>query len=274
MRFWRRTFYLACMSLLLFCSCVSAKPFEARQGGAAVLVGEVACYGEHEIQQEFLKVFHDKLAEKLQLAEQQGNFHFVDNTDWMMGNGDARERELLSHIHMDVIAYAPQFQKDSANAKMIHYAERVFGEDYFWNEKHKEARKAAVGKTYRISQEMTDAVREIGSKYGADYLFFCNLLEMDVELANSIFNARTTNIEERPKHIRVETSSFLVDVKTGKVYEGHILTEKFGRIQNLFGQYGKAMTAETLLGAMFDVQSEKIVKDVFGHGKKTLDSNL
>ena len=95
-----------------------------------------------------------------------------------------------------------------------------------------------------------------------------------MELANSIFNAKTTNIEERPKHIEVETSAFLIDVKTGRIYEGHILTNKIARIQNLFGQYGKAMTAETLLGAMFDVQSEKIVKDVFWNGKKTLDSNL
>ncbi len=273
MRLCRKLCFLVCMFLLLICSCVSAKPFEARKDGAGVFVAEIACYGEHEIQPEFLKVFHDKLGENLQLMEQQGKVHFVDNTDWMTGNGDAKEREILSHIHMDVIAHGPQFQKDSANARMIHYAEKIFGEEYFWNEKNKAARKAAVGKPYRIGQEMTDAAREIGMKYGADYLLFCNLLEVDVELANSIFNARTRNIEERPKHIKVETSVFLVDVRTGKVYEGHTLTEKFGRIQNLFGQYGKAMTAETLLGAMFDEQSERIVKDVFGNGKKTLESN-
>ncbi len=274
MRVWCKSFFIVWMSLMLVCSCASAKPFEARKAGAGVLVGEVACYGEHEIHQEFLKVFHDKLGENFQLMAEQGKIHFVDNTDWMTGTGDAKERELLSRIHMDVIAYGPQFHKDSANAKMIHYAEKVFGEDYFWNEKNKTARKASEKKPYRISQEMTEAVQAIGMKYDADYLFFCNLLEVDVELSNSIFNASTTNIEERPKHIKVETSAFLVDAKTGMVYENHILTEKFGRIQNLFGQYGKAMTAEALLGAMFDVQSERIVKDVFGNGKKTLENQL
>ena len=273
MRVWRKTFFIVCMCLMLICSCASAKPFDSKQNGPGVFVGEVACYGEHEIQQEFLKVFHDKLAENLQLTAQKGKIHFVDNTDWMLGNGDAGEREILSHIHMDAIAYGPRFQKDSANARMIHYAEKVFGEDYFWNEKNKAARKAAEGKPYRISREMTEAARDIGLKYGADYLLFCNLLEVDVELSKSIFNARTTNLEERPKRINVETSAFLLDVKTGKVYEGHILTDKFARIQNLFGQYGKAMTAETLLGAMFDEQSKNIVKDVFGRGKKNLDGN-
>jgi hypothetical protein len=70
--------------------------------------------------------------------------------------------------------------------------------------------------------------------------------------------------------MRMETSTFIADTKTGKVYEHHILTEKMVRIQSLLGDYGKAMTPETLLQAVFDQQIKKIVKDALNNGQKVL----
>lgn len=259
-------------TLLLLCMTVCfAKPFESKQGGASLYIGEAACYGEHAVQDEFLTHFKIKLQENLQGAQNDGKFHLVGSS-FFAGGESAADQEILSRILMDAIAYGPLFEKAYANAQMIHYAEGIFGEEYFWDEGKLAQRKAGAGKPYRISQAMTDAAKNIGAKYGAEYLIFCNLIDVNVELAHSIFNASST-LEERPKHIRMETSVYLVNAKTGMVYEGHILTEKMGRIQNLFGQYGKAMTAEALLEAMFDVQSKKIVKDVCGNGKKALESH-
>ena len=108
-----------------------------------------------------------------------------------------------------------------------------------------------------------------GRETGADYLLFCNLVNADIELKNSIFNASTT-LSERPKKIVVESFFYLVDTKTGLVCEGKIFSDKTGQILNLLGQYGKAMTAENLLQCMFEVQSKRIVEDMCNEGKKIL----
>lgn len=257
---------LFCITVSLICSTAFAALFEKKEG-AGVMVGEVACYGEHDLQGVILNDFRDTLFANLNGHKK---VRLVGSTDWMQDTGDKEEKVLLKNIHMDAIAYAPLFQKEFANAEMIRYAEKVFGRDYFWNEAKLEARKERAKKPYKISPEMTEAAKSIGQKYNADYLFFCNLTETDVELAHSIFNAKAKSFDERPKHIKVETSSFLIDTKNGMVYECHILTEKMGRIQNLFGEYGKGMSTEALLTAMFDMQSEKIIKDVFGNGMETL----
>ena len=267
-----RIFFLL-MILLSAMTTIYAKPFDSKTDGSGVFVGEVGCYGEHEIQPQFLVQFRDKLQENLQIKQKDKTIHLVGGTDWITETGDVAERELLTHIHMDAIVYAPLFQKDLANAKTIHYAENVFGEDYFWNETKLEARRAMAKKPYRISPAMTDAAKDIGLKHKADYLLFCNVVEVDAELANSIFNSKPSSEEERAKHIKVDSNYYLIDVKTGFVYEGHIFLEKTARLQELFGTYGKAMNVETLLQAVFDKQAKKIVKDVFDNGKKALEKH-
>ncbi|MBR3623683.1 MAG: hypothetical protein IKN43_10095 [Selenomonadaceae bacterium] len=271
MNFWKTASATALIFLFTFSCAFADKPFKKYTGGAAIFIGEVACYGEHELQAKFLDIFRNNLEENITVLEQQEKIHCVGHTGWLTGTGDPNEAKLIKNIHMDVIAYGPLFEKEAANAKMIRYAEKVFGRDYFWNESKLKARKERAKKPYKISPEMTEAAKKIGEKYGAEYLFFCNMQDADMEIAHSIFNATDTSKEERPKHIRMETYSFLLNVKTGEVYESHLITEKTGRIQNLFGQYGKAMTTEKLLGAMFDMQSKKIVKDVFGNGKDALE---
>ena len=241
-----------------------------------VFVGEEDCYGEHEIKPQFLDGLRDRLMTQLQSAQAEGKLHMVGGTGWISGTDDAREREILTHIHMDAIVYGPLFQKDYANAEIIHYAESVFGEDYFWDDRKLKARRAMAQKPYRISQAMTDAAQEIGTKHGAEYLLFCNVMEVDVELAKSIFNSssKKQNIEERAKHIKVDTNYYLMDVKTGLVYEGHVLQEKTARLQEIIGTYGKVMNAETLLHAVFDVQAKKIIKDVCNNGIKTFGKRV
>ena len=171
---------------------------------------------------------------------------------------------------MDAIAHGPWFQKEYANADMIRYAESVFGRDYFWNDNKMKIRKEGRGKPYKISPALTDAAKEIGQANNADYLFFCNLREANIELKHSIFNAAAT-LDERPKNLKVETEFYLIDAKTGMVYESHVVTSKTGQILNLLGQWGKAMTAENLLQVMFEVQSKEILKDAYSKGLKTLE---
>lgn len=271
-----RILSLSLMLTFIFTSSVLAKPFEGKTGGVGIFVGEVACYGEHEIRPEFLATFKEQLWQALKDFESKGQLHTVGDDEWL-GNENTtpgfadiiQVDSVLRDIHMDAIAYGPSFTKEAANAKMIYYAERALGEDYFWDDEKLAARKKMIGKPYHISPKMTNAAKTVGSEYGADYLLFCNLVEADVQLKNSIFNASTT-LSERPKQIKVASFFYLIDTKSGLVYEGYNFSDKTGQILNLLGQYGKAMTAQNLLQCMFEVQSKRIVEDVCNEGKKVL----
>lgn len=271
-----RILSLSLMLTFLFTSSVLAKPFEGKSGGVGIFVGEVACYGEHEIRPEFLATFKEQLWQVLKDFESKGQLHTVGDDEWLGTENTApgfadiiQVDSVLRDIHMDAIAYGPSFTKEAANAKMIYYAERALGEDYFWDDEKLAARKKMIGKPYHISPKMTNAAKTVGSEYGADYLLFCNLVEADVQLKNSIFNASTT-LSERPKQIKVASFFYLIDTKSGLVYEGYNFSDKTGQILNLLGQYGKAMTAQNLLQCMFEVQSKRIVEDVCNEGKKVL----
>ena len=273
---WIRILSLTIMLTVFITSSVFAKPFENKTEGIGIFVGEVACYGEHEIRPEFLETFKEQLYQSLKDFEAKGKLHTVGNDEWLGGGNTAsgfsgiiQVTSVLQDIHMDAIAYGPSFQKEMANVKMIYYAEKALGEDYFWDDDKLAARKQMIGKPYRISSKLTEAAKTVGKQYGADYLFFCNLVDADVKLKNSIFNAKTT-LSERPKQIKVASFFYLIDTKSGLVYEGYNLSDKTGQILNLLGQYGKAMTAQNLLQCMFEVQSKRIVEDMCNVGQKVL----
>ena len=265
---------------IFFNSSVLAAPFESKTEGIGIFVGEVACYGEHEIRPEFLDTFKDQLWQTLKDFESKGKLHTVGDNKWLSGESNAagfggliQVGNVLQDIHMDAIAYGPSFQKEHANVKMTYYAEKALGEDYFWDDEKIAKRRLMVGKPYRISEKLTNAAKTLGSQYNADYLLFCNLIDADIKLKNSIFNA-TTTLSERPKQIKVVSFFYLIDTKSGLVYEGYNLSDKTGQILNLLGQYGKAMTATNLLQCMFEVQSQRIMEDVCNEGQKVLAKGI
>ena len=267
-----KKFFLAFILMIIFTSSAFAKPFEGKSEGIGIFVGEVACYGEHEIKPEFLDTFKEQLWETLKDFENQGKLHTVGDDTWI-GGGNTSENiqvdSVLKNIHMDAVAYGPSFRREVANVEMTNYAEKVLGEDFFWDDEKLEARKKLIGKPYHISQQMTDAAKNLGTEYGADYLLFCNLVDAEIQLKNSIFNASTT-LSERPKKITIESFFYLIDTKSGLVYEGYIFSDKTGQILNLLGQYGKAMTAQDLLQCMFKVQSQRIIEVMYNDGQKIL----
>ena len=271
----KRIFYFFCILSIFFNSSALAKPFE-KTSGIGIFIGEVAGYGEHEIKSQEMKEFKDKLAELFFIEQGTGKLHIVgglydDNSAPSFGD-IIKVENVIQDIHMDAIAYGPSFQKENANAKMIFYAERALGEDYFWNDEKIAAKRKMIGKPYHISQRLTNAAKTIGEEYGADYLFFCNLVEVDVQLKNSIFSVSMGEMNETPKKIKVESFFYLIDTKTGLVYEGHNFSDKTGEFLALLG--GKLMTAENLLKCMFEVQSKRIVKGVCNEGQKVLAKGI
>ena len=257
-----------CIGCLLCVQSAQAKPFSNHQAGPGIMIADVGCYGEHEIRPEYMAIFKEQLFEQLQACENKGKLHIVGSDAWLTEMGTTAETNTLRQLHFDVVVHGPLFRREVSNAKVIRYAEAIFGEDYFWDEDKLVAKQAMAGHPYKLSPEKLDLIRKIAVQNNADYLLFCNLLDADIELKHSIFNAKST-LEERPKKIKVESFFYLVDANSGQVYEGRTFSDKTGQILNLLGQYGKAMTAQNLLQVMFEVQSERIAKGVCGYAKNS-----
>ena len=253
---------------IFFTQSASAKIFEHNEG-VGIFVGEINCYGEHELQPQFVDIFREKLMETLNIDSQKRKFHLVKNNAWSGEELNNNVNSVLQNIHMDAIAYGPQFNIADANAKMTFYAEKALGEDFFWDDDKLSARKKMIGKPYRISAKMTNAAKTVGSEYGADYLLFCNLMDADIVFKNSIFKMNAT-LTEKPKQIKVVSFFYLIDTKTGLVYEGYNMSDKTSQLLNLFGQYGNDIEATKLLDTMFKIHSQRIVRDIFNEGTKTL----
>ena len=263
---------------IYFLPSADAKLFEqsAQSKGIKIFVGEVSGYGEHELQPQFLSIFREALGEVVGEFSSKGKISSVDD-DWIK-NEQSHEKgfvgiisvhSVLQDIHMDAIAYGPSFQKETANVKMIHYAEQVFGRDYFWDDDKLAVRKKMIGKPYHISPKLTNIVKTIGEEYEADYLLFCNLMDADVVLKNSIFKI-TSKLEDKPKQIKVSSFFYLIDTKSGLVYEGYNFSDKTSQILNLLGQYGNDIDSTKLLLTMFKVHSQRIVEDMCNAGTKIL----
>ena len=238
-----------------------------------LLLAEIDCYGEREMRPEFFQTLWECMAERLQ-AEKEPCFRvdlsrMNDGTRDVSGADDASFRL----IHMDAIAHGALYRRENASAPMARYADKLYGRDYFWDEAKIQLRRERKGLPYRLSPDVENIMRAIAEKYGADYLLFCNLWDVNTELKKSIFSASTVPAE-RAKKLQLEMDYYLINVKTGQVYEGHNTTSKRGQIINiLFGKYGKGATVQQLLQVMFEVQAERTVKDVYGKGRKMLEAH-
>lgn len=260
---------------IIFTSSANAKIFE-HNDSVGIFVGEISGYGEHQLQSQFLSIFRDQLITTLGETASKGKFHLVGSNEWTANENTQvdfsniiKVDSVLQNIHMDAIAYGPHFNRATANAKMLFYAEKTLGEDYFWDDDKIEARRKMIGKPYRISQKMTNAAKTIGEEYGTDYLFFCNLMDAEIVFKNSIFkwNAK---LSEKPKQIKVVSYFYLIDVKTGLVYEGYNMSDKTSQILNILDQKGINIEANTLLDTMFQVHAKRIAEDIYNEGTKIL----
>lgn len=259
----------------------NAKLFEhaGNDKGIKIFVGEVAGYGEHELQPQFLSIFRETLGEVFGEFSTKGKLNIVDD-GWLRGDSSSgkdfaeiiRVGSVIQDIHMDAIAYGPSFKKEDANVKMIFYAEKALGRDYFWDDDKLAARKKMIGKPYHISAKLTNAAKTIGETYNADYLIFCNLMDADIVLKNSIFKV-SERLADKPKQIKVSSFFYMIDAKTGLVYEGYNFSDKTSQILNLLGQYGNDIDSTKLLTAMFKVHSQRIVEDICNEGAKVLSKN-
>ena len=253
---------------LLFCLApvALAKPF-AKAGGPGLLIGEVASYGDYALQPFFFENLRDLLTEGLQAS---GKFR-VETRRTGGPEASGAEDEAFSLVHMDAIVHGHQFRREMGGARIIRFADKVMGKAHFQDEDRLEAWRKKPDTPYRLSPEAAATARRLGASYGADYLFFCDMYDVNIMLNRSLFNARVEDTEWRAKEIMASMNFYLVDARTGLVFEGHNRTEKRGQIIDIvIGQYGKGFTIEQLLYCVLEYQTDRTVKKILSTGLKAL----
>lgn len=251
----RQAFLLALMLLFLAGRC-QASP-------ATVFVGEVASYGDYALQSGFFETFRDRLEETLSAS---GKFHVV------MRRPTLEDAAKLSLVHMDAIARGHRYRREQAGATLIRYADAAYGRQ---EDAKAEAWRKNERAVYGLGDEAAQTARELGARYGAEYLVFCNLGGVDVERVRSIWNANVRDFDMRAKEIRAETTYYLIHAATGRVYEGYDAMEKRGQIvQIVVGEYGKGFTVEQLLLSVLDRQAKKAAEGVGKDGLSRLHGEI
>ena len=264
--------------LLMTCSTAFAA-FEKTSGLPTILIGEVRGYGENELIPKYFEDFRDELAAALQQSKKVN----IDVSRIMLESDQPSEEDkLFSLIHKDAIARGALYRREYANAEMIRYGDVLMGggdakkgQRYFQDDDITKERMKRAGKPYDLTFTAVKQVNEIGLRYGADYILFVNLRDADVwRKTGGIFGTRPENDDFRGKKVLVELEYYLVNTKTGKVYEGQNAEKKTSLTTNaLVGKYGNNFTVHDMVNYVLKDQAEKVADGVLNKALKTLRGN-
>ncbi len=252
--------FLLILGLIIFWIVPAEAAFES-SGNPRILLAEVASYGQYQLKPEFLENFSDIINEKLQA-------HFEVETRMTLLDDEDDEDEIFSLIHMDAIAHSRLYRRELANVKMTRYGDSVMGKDYYQDEIETEARRKLEGTPYYLTPKISYYVKKLGEKYGVDYMLFCNVQDADVwRKTGGIFGASPSSDDLRGKRVQVEMEYFLIDVRSGRVFEGQNSDKRTSLTVNvLIGEYGSNFTVGDMINFVLNDQADKLVKNILRRG--------
>ena len=242
--------------------------------GSKILIGEIQSYGDYELKADYFDDFADKLSRQLKdqkLAQAfRGNANMTNEGGRHDEAGADTEDARLSQIHMDAIVRGHQYERGFAAAKLIRYGDAVLGRRYFFDTEKIEAWRKQQDMPYRLGPERQAEAQAIADRYGASYLLFCNIDDVDVRLKHTMF-ASHTDRESRGKKIRTSLDYYIINAQTGKVYEGHCENKKTSQMMNfVLVKYGRGMQVENMLNEIMEAQVTDIVKDLMKKGMQAV----
>lgn len=260
-----------CMTVSVMTNSEAAGMFDRQNAGPKIFISEIQSYGDYELQANAFEIFADKLRQELNQQKLMTTSKLtVTNEAGRHSEGDAGEGALLSQIHMDAIVHGHQFEHGYAAAKLVRYADAVMGRKVFYDEERVAAWKKQPQQTYFLSQGLQPVAKRIAEKYGASYLLFVNVKDVDVRLKHGMFASHTTD-ETKGKKMKASLDYYLVNASTGRVYEGHCENKKTAQMYNLaLVQGGKGMNVNELLNHIMEAQTDDIVKDMIKNGMKAV----
>ena len=222
--------------------------FEKNSNAPKILLAEVAGYGQFELKPEFMANFYDVIREKLQ-----ENFS-VESRMTLIAE-PSEEDEIFSTIHMDAIAHSHLYRREFANVKMTRYGDSIFSKEYYQNPTRTAARLKLEGKPYNLTPEI-----------------FCNVRDADVwRKTGGIFGASPSTYDLRGKRVQIEMEYYLVNVKSGKVFEGQNTQKRTSLTTNiLIGKYGDNYTVGDMVNYVLQDQASKLVKNILKRGLKAV----
>lgn len=242
--------------------------------GPKLLLAEVAGYGQYELNPEFMENFRDKIRESLQ------NSFRVESRENLgeINLEPTEEDKIFSVIHMDAIAHSRLYRRELANPKMTRYGDSILGKAYYQDEQKTEMRRKMEGKPYTLTPSVFEAVQRLGAEYNVDYMLFCNVRDADVwRKTGGIFGIRPKSEGDRHyllgKRLQIEMEYYLVNVRTGKVFEGQNINKRTSLTTSvLIGKYGNNYTIADMVNFVLENQSDQLVKTLLKSGLKAVNS--
>lgn len=267
MSFLRLLMALVTVSCMLIGSSNAEAAFEkvkGFQGGSklpGIVVCEVKCFGENALRQEFFYTFEELLEEQLHKCKK---FRVEQRmmVDPVLDDGTTlRLDPFFDKLHMHAIVNGKEFEPEKANAELFNYY------------RSQTTKKHGEQQVYYINDELKNRVQELGRKQGVDYLLFCNLKSVEVKETDGGALALLADSSEGKK-VSMDMDFYLINAKTGKVFEGTSFTDKSSsKIALPFMSYGKTMTVEQMVQNVLETQAKRTVAIIVKTGLKEVAEN-
>jgi len=256
---WAIMFSMAFINFLYLPSADAARNESAVE--PRLLMAEVAGYGHIELKPGVTQIFYSILTETLQKNFNVESRQLVAN---LGGEPITNAAQIFSAIHMDVIARGPFHNYDTSSNTLKDYANSIFGRQ----RKGSKTDKKNANQAYRLNTSIVPEIRKIGETYGVDYIFFCNLRDIEFWRRVSSTNLTVKNLEG--KKVAIDLDYYLVEVKTGKVFAGQI-SDNRTRLNNgqIIKSYGNRYTVDDMLKFALTEQANKIEKNILDKGLKS-----
>jgi len=216
-----------------------------------LLIAEIANYGvnelKHEVAANLYYALEKNLSEDFNIESRQ----LLAN----LGGEPIADTSIFSTIHMDAVAHGSLYRRELVNSNVKNYADSVVG---LKNAK-KNSKRKSDGKAYKLTASISPRVTELGKIYGVDYLLFCDVRDADALRKNS--NLTVNNL--RGKKVKVEMEYYLVNVKTGKVFEGQTFDRAINLDTNAIAKsYGKKFGVDDVVNFVMERHAQQIEKNI------------
>ena len=261
-----RKIFLATLAIIFLCAnFVNAAPAQSNIK-PRLLMAEVESYGNTELKPEVTTNFYNIIAEVLKEDFNVESRRLIAN----IGGEPISNTEIFSTIHMDAIVHGPFYTYNTANIKLRNYSDSVFGKQRAKSIKAKKY----DGKTYRLNTSLISEIKKIGAAYDVDYLFFCNVNDIDAwRRIGSTYGTNPTVKNLNGKKIQVNLDYYLIEIKSGKVFTGQISDKKTKLIEKQIATiYKSNYNVNDMLNYVLREQALKMQKNILDKGFKAFNA--
>ena len=249
--------------VLIFLCAFTASAAQTPTKVPRLLIAEVTSYGVFELKPEVTAQFYEIISDALKEDFNVESRRLIAN----LGGEPISNTEIFSTIHKDAITQGPFYRYETSNTALKDYARTI-------GKQRRQPPKKYDNKSYRLSVSLNSEIKNLGAIYGVDYIFFCNVRDVDAwrQMKSTRATAPTVKSLEGKK-ISVDLDYYLVEVSTGKVFAGQIADKRTkldrGKIQ---ATYGKNYKVDSMLKFALVDLAQRIEKNIFERGFKAFNS--